>query len=863
MAAGPRTLDNNQQQTILVIPARLQPSDSIEGTEDRAGLVVNQTSHIEHIIDTSSPEESPDNNEHHNREIVKRPGVDDEFETPHSNIARYRSERSDSDDSSEDSNAEDARFSHISDRESTIGDSDGYVQSDSEGSRSDNEIVDWMEHLHFQTDDNQQAKAIGMEAALERIRREEALEREALERKRKEDRDPKKKGEGTETDPLTYRSAMQRAYSLFRASERERKREEMLEYHKKRREENSATCAWQRIMERTHKTFRAIKLEMMEVYRAQEKHLIRKYKEDRSNSSKRRLAWDDELKEAIDNKKIRRQRELLQGNNLLKAKFFNSKAEVHGYQERLETSLEGLWQKESTDRAAEWEWGVMDIPATEGTTRTVEVATLIGEESTKRARSTNVEETLFVNSAKFIRGEDGPECEQHTAVPLPLSVLPTILETDEMNDSIEPEDFADAIIDNEKRQALLHAVLRQRANRKRSKPMHSYSMGQKAKRRVEAEENREITLPPEVIYLGNGTAELSQKQERQIWRAILAERQEEEDEKKAMDEYDKLVDNNVLEMERKREYYNNKGLMLRKTYRQLLEQLKNLTISSTEHISGIPIPILTVADWCRSAHIIHIDGQVLSTADRLSLAALDEAEERLIAEEEQEEVLMEDEEALKTKLIQSAFIQQKRTTLNQRLSEKAIKRVVQEQSSDPATEQYADPLTGDILTRRIPLARVIERIQKGLNEAELRLQMLKVHVEIALTGEDAAYIQRMILRGEHLVRTLHVGAGIYGEKRQQLIDKNKVWQLNERIAEESEEIARLSDVRRMTTSERREYVEKIQAWIKVIEREHQEDELLKNVRRKRQRQLEWSHEVEKLPKLTAGVYLDKEQVEKF
>ena len=78
----------------------------------------------------------------------------------------------------------------------------------------------------------------------------------------------------------------------------------------------------------------------------------------------------------------------------------------------------------------------------------------------------------------------------------------------------------------------------------------------------------------------------------------MAECQEEEDEKKAMDEYDKLVDNNVLETESKRDYYNNKGLMLRKTYRQLLEQLKYLTISSTEHISGIPIHILTVADWC-------------------------------------------------------------------------------------------------------------------------------------------------------------------------------------------------------------------------------------------------------------------------
>jgi hypothetical protein len=90
VAAGPRTLDNDQQQTILVIPARLQSSESIEGTEDRAGLVVNQASHIEHNVEISSPEESPDSNEHHTSEIIRRPNEDDEIKRPHINTETYR-----------------------------------------------------------------------------------------------------------------------------------------------------------------------------------------------------------------------------------------------------------------------------------------------------------------------------------------------------------------------------------------------------------------------------------------------------------------------------------------------------------------------------------------------------------------------------------------------------------------------------------------------------------------------------------------------------------------------------------------------------------------------------------------------------
>ena len=65
----------------------------------------------------------------------------------------------------------------------------------------------------------------------------------------------------------------------------------------------------------------------------------------------------------------------------------------------------------------------------------------------------------------------------------------------------------------------------------------------------------------------------------------------------------------------------------------------------------------------------------------------------------------------------------------------------------------------------------------------------------------------------------------------------------------------------MTYHERMEYQQLINAWINTIERKHEEYEILKRVRMKRQRKAEWIEQRNRLPKLTADVYLDRENVD--
>ena len=65
----------------------------------------------------------------------------------------------------------------------------------------------------------------------------------------------------------------------------------------------------------------------------------------------------------------------------------------------------------------------------------------------------------------------------------------------------------------------------------------------------------------------------------------------------------------------------------------------------------------------------------------------------------------------------------------------------------------------------------------------------------------------------------------------------------------------------MTYPERMEYQQLINAWINTIEKKHEEDEILKRVRMKRQRKAEWIEQRNRLPKLTADVYFDRDNVD--
>ena len=60
MAAGPRTLAINQQQTLLVNPARLQLSVWYEGTSDRAGSITQVNDQSKHTRRSGSEDSSSD-----------------------------------------------------------------------------------------------------------------------------------------------------------------------------------------------------------------------------------------------------------------------------------------------------------------------------------------------------------------------------------------------------------------------------------------------------------------------------------------------------------------------------------------------------------------------------------------------------------------------------------------------------------------------------------------------------------------------------------------------------------------------------------------------------------------------------------
>ena len=59
--------------------------------------------------------------------------------------------------------------------------------------------------------------------------------------------------------------------------------------------------------------------------------------------------------------------------------------------------------------------------------------------------------------------------------------------------------------------------------------------------------------------------------------------------------------------------------------------------------------------------------------------------------------------------------------------------MVKEQMERPTLKDHTDPVTGLQLTKRAAISKVIKIIEQSLSDADLRLQMLKVHVEIAMS----------------------------------------------------------------------------------------------------------------------------------
>ena len=103
-------------------------------------------------------------------------------------------------------------------------------------------------------------------------------------------------------------------------------------------------------------------------------------------------------------------------------------------------------------------------------------------------------------------------------------------------------------------------------------------------------------------------------------------------------------------------------------------------------------------------------------------------------------------------------------TIHRRLTPEDKSRLIREQFQQPTIEYHTDPITGAKVAKRVPLSRVINHIEQSLNEADQRLNMLKVYVEIAMMGSEASKVQQMIQRGEAFVRALDAESGSFGDK---------------------------------------------------------------------------------------------------
>ena len=173
-------------------------------------------------------------------------------------------------------------------------------------------------------------------------------------------------------------------------------------------------------------------------------------------------------------------------------------------------------------------------------------------------------------------------------------------------------------------------------------------------------------------------------------------------------------------------------------------------------------------------------------------------------------------------------------------------------------EQFSEP-TYVAKRGRVPLGEIIDGVRKGVNEAQHRLQMLKVHVEIAMMGQDRELIEKMIKKGEAMVCMWHDQSGTYGAKRAKLISEMHSKREKECEMDRLAEVERLSDIRRLTREEKEHYREQMHAWIRLIEKKHHVDETVAATRMKRQRQAEWTNELNRRPKLKAAVSFNHDQ----
>ena len=294
MAAGPRTLVDNQQQTILVSPARLQLSVP-RGSTNSAGTIKHHDQRYRSSSEDSSSETSSDTEDDSssstdsvNSRIVR--SRESSSETSSSSGDKYGNlieiwSRIDGDSVIDRNKQNEIIGRRIRGRGSTTSTSESSRSSTSSSSSYESgsedtsycseELDEWIENIEVRKAERQKARAIMMEESISEAKEETIGE-------------PFQEGGKGQ-------SLAQRAHEIFRAQERERRATEWKEYREERNKEQESAKEWHTRMESLIPFYRSIIDELAEINSDEANRREARRRKAQEDWVARRESWEIEL----------------------------------------------------------------------------------------------------------------------------------------------------------------------------------------------------------------------------------------------------------------------------------------------------------------------------------------------------------------------------------------------------------------------------------------------------------------------------------------------------------------------------------------------------------------------------------------
>jgi len=178
---------------------------------------------------------------------------------------------------------------------------------------------------------------------------------------------------------------------------------------------------------------------------------------------------------------------------------------------------------------------------------------------------------------------------------------------------------------------------------------------------------------------------------------------------------------------------------------------------------------------------------------------------RLIEMDEAQEIATAGEETTEQAPSRSPLGRDKRaaqSTMKKPLPENLRAKIIEEQFTKHTYEVESMRVKGTVRQRRVPIGQVVDRVRQGIDEAQDRLQMVKVYVEIAMMGQDRELVERLIREGKEMVGMRNDQSGTYGVKRTKLISETHELLEAEKEMDILAEVERLPNIRSMMKEEK-------------------------------------------------------------